>query len=93
MATTMENQELREKQRRVSQYFVSDFLPSEWRLLLLGHSVKDESPGGSKEAELLPTSWHFLVLKIKDHVSHGSQEVKSKDVSEKGGRKKESSTW
>lgn len=53
-------------------------------LMLLGPSVKDRNPGGSKEGRAFANILtFFLQSKIKDYVGHESQEMKSKDIGEK----------
>ncbi|ELR58313.1 hypothetical protein M91_21026 [Bos mutus] len=45
------------------------------------------------KAKLLPITWHFFVVKIKDYVYHGSQDMRSKGIGEKRGKESESNIW
>lgn len=51
------------KHGKVSQNFVSLLLSSERHLMFLGHSVKDKSPGGSKEGRAFANLMAFFVVK------------------------------
>lgn len=56
-------------------------------------SWQETSQVEAGKAKLLPITWHFFVVKIKDYVYHGSQDMRSKGTGEKRGKESESNIW